>query len=75
VRDAHAGGVEQAADLLGAGPAGRDQADRTGADDVGEAERDPGDDRGATSCSTGTPSLNTSTLRPAAMASAASAAA
>ena len=92
VRDADAGHVEQAGDLLRAGAGGGDQPDRPRTDDVGEAERDAGDDRrpavgahdqharrraaarlSATSCSTGTPSEKTSTLRPAAIASAASA--
>jgi hypothetical protein len=45
VRDADPGHVEQAGDLLGAGARRGDQADRPGADDVGEAERDAGDDR------------------------------
>ena len=42
-----AGRVEQAGDLLRTGAAGGDQPDRPGADDVGEAERDAGDDRRA----------------------------
>ena len=40
-------GVEQAHDLLGAGAGGGHDPDRAGADDVGEAEPDPADDRGA----------------------------
>ena len=47
VRDADAGHVEQARDLLGAGAAGRHHPDRSRPDDVGEAERDAGDDRRA----------------------------
>ena len=45
VRDADAGHVEQARDLLGAGAAGRHHPDRSRPDDVGEAQRDAGDDR------------------------------
>ena len=45
VRDADAGHVEQAGDLLGAGARRGHQADRPGPDDVGEAEGDAGDDR------------------------------
>ena len=37
-----AGRIEQAGDLLGAGAAGRDQTDRAGADDVGEAQGQAG---------------------------------
>ena len=47
VAHADAGGVEQAHDLLGAGARGGDEPDRAGARGVGEAERDPADDRGA----------------------------
>ena len=47
VAHAHPGGVEQAHDLLGAGARGGDEPDRAGARGVGEAERDPADDRGA----------------------------
>ena len=45
--DADAGMVEQSQHLLAAGARGRDDADRSGGDDVGEAEPDPVDDRGA----------------------------
>ena len=47
VADADPGGVEQAADLLGAGAGGGDRPTGPGAHDVGEAEPDAADDRGA----------------------------
>jgi hypothetical protein len=47
VRDADPGRVEQAHDLLGAGPRRGDDADRAGAHDVGEPEGDPADVGGA----------------------------
>ena len=47
VRDAHPGGVEQAAHLLDAGPGRADDPDRPAPDRVREPERDAVDDRGA----------------------------
>ena len=47
VADADPAGVEQRHHLLGTGARRRDDADRAGAHDVGEAERDAADDGGA----------------------------
>ena len=47
VRDADAGVVEQAEQLLAAGAGRGDDADRAGRDDVGEAQPDAADDGGA----------------------------
>ena len=46
--DAAAGAVDQGGDLLGARARGADDADWAGADDVGEAQPDPAEQRGAT---------------------------